>query len=178
MHKHEQMHHTLKSSYMIHLFMHTQISRVEHTHLYYWLRSRDAVTVHLAKGIIQYSYTGEPGLSSQVLSPQSNPGASPRWWIGEWPLVKGWPAALAGRGPWWALPCSLHDFFQDVTWLFVLDFAFVWPWHTFLVDSVRTHRTVYTCFGTVWPFWRWCALKLRYHSLIQYSYIFAQSPQL
>ncbi len=33
--------------------------------------------------------TGEPGLSSQVLSPQSNPGASPGWRIGEWPLVKG-----------------------------------------------------------------------------------------
>ncbi len=26
---------------------------------------------------------GEPGLSSQVLSPQSNPGASPGWRIGE-----------------------------------------------------------------------------------------------
>ncbi len=42
---------------------------------------------------------GEPGPSSQVLSPQSNPGASPGWRIGEWPLVKGWPATLAGRGP-------------------------------------------------------------------------------
>ncbi len=56
-------------------------------------------------------------------------------------------------------------FFQDATWRFVLDFAFIWPWHTFLVDSVWTHRTVYTCFGTVWPFWCWCAVKLWYHSL-------------
>ncbi len=34
----------------------------------------------------------------------------------------------------------------------------------FLVDSVQTHRAVYTCFGTVWPFWCWCAVKLWYHS--------------
>ncbi len=31
----------------------------------------------------QKPLSGEPGLSSQVLSPQSNPGASPRWRIGE-----------------------------------------------------------------------------------------------
>ncbi len=26
-----------------------------------------------------------------------------------------------------------------------------------------SYRAVYTCFGTVWPFWCWCAIKLWYH---------------
>ncbi len=37
---------------------------------------------------IEYYKTGEPGLYSQVLSPQSNPGASLGWLIVEWPLFK------------------------------------------------------------------------------------------
>ena len=43
------------------------------------------------------SLSGQPGLFSQVLSPQS-----PRWRIGEWPLgfcPEGYPAVLAERGP-------------------------------------------------------------------------------
>ncbi len=34
-----------------------------------------------------------------------------------------------------------------------------------LVGSVWTRRVVCTCFGTVWPFGCWCAIKLWYHSL-------------
>ncbi len=31
---------------------------------------------------------------------------------------------------------SCWAFFQDVTWHLTLDFALIWPWHSFLVDSV------------------------------------------
>ncbi len=31
------------------------------------------------------------------------------------------------------------------------------------LDSAWTHWAVYTCFGTVWPFWCWWAVKLWYN---------------
>ncbi len=32
-----------------------------------------------------------------------------------------------------------------------------------LCHPLQIHRAVYTCFGTVWPFWCRCAIKLWYH---------------
>ncbi len=70
--------------------------------------------------------SGEPGLSSQVLSPQSNPGASPRWRIGEGPLVKrlasyfSWPRTRVG------ITLFMAELFFKM-WLDVLS----WTLHSF-----------------------------------------------